>query len=121
MDLRLQTPQADDESALFLVNLHRDRPAQYRLNLPENQNHAPCLNVEALVQALKLWAANPAANNRVTIPNQFSETLISHAIMAWGIHWQRSFRRSPSQGVLQVCIGLSATHYYSANKKTSTK
>lgn len=110
--------QADDESALFLVNLHRDRPAQYRLNLPENQKimHRG-LNVEALVQALKLWAANPAANNRVTIPNQFSETLISHAIMAWGIHWQRSFRRSPSQGVLQVCIGLSATHYYSAEQK----
>lgn len=109
---------ADDENSLFLLNLHRDRPAQYRLNLPDNQKamHRG-LNVGVLVQALKLWAANPAASNSITVPSQFSETLISHAIMAWGIHWQRSFRRAPSQGELQVCIGLSATHYYSAEQK----
>lgn len=105
---------AEDETALFLINLHRDRPGQYRQHLRDAQKPLfRSLNTDQLVQALKLWAANPAGNHTITVPGKLSDNLLSHAIQSWGIHWQRSFRRSPADGNLKLCIGLSATHYYS--------
>jgi hypothetical protein len=110
--------QADDESALFIINLHRDRPAQYRQHLRDAQKPLfRSLNTTALVQSLKLWAANPNGNHKITVPGKLSDNLLSHAIQSWGIHWQRSFRRMPTEGQLKLCIGLSATHYYSAGMK----
>lgn len=110
---------ADDESALFIINLHRDRPAQYRQHLRDVQKPMfRSMNTSPLVQALKRWAANPsAASNAITVPGKLSDNLLSHAIQSWGIHWQRSFRRAPTEGQLRLCIGLSATHYYSAGQK----
>lgn len=105
---------ADDESALFIINLHRDRPGQYRQHLRDAQKPLfRSLNTEELVKALKLWAANPGGSHKITVPGKLSDNLLSHAIQSWGIHWQRSFRRSPSDGKIRLCIGLSATHYYS--------
>lgn len=105
---------AEDESALFIINLHRDRPGQYRQHLRDAQKPLfRSLNTAELVKALKLWAANPNGNNTITVPGKLSDNLLSHAIQSWGIHWQRSFRRAPTEGSLRLCIGLSATHYYS--------
>lgn len=110
---------ADDESALFIINLHRDRPAQYRQHLRDVQKPMfRSMNTSQLVQALKHWAANPSStHNSITVPGKLNDNLLSHAIQAWGIHWQRSFRRAPTEGQLRLCIGLSATHYYSAGQK----
>lgn len=108
--------QAEDETALFMINLHRDRPGQYRQHLRDAQKPLfRSLNTAELVKALKLWAANPSGNHTITVPGKLSDNLLSHAIQSWGIHWQRSFRRSPADGKLKLCIGLSATHYYSGN------
>ena len=108
---------ADDESALFIINLHRDRPGQYRQHLRDNQKiNFRSLNTQKLVQALKLYAS-AGSDGRITVPDKTSETLISHTIQSWGIHWQRSFRRVPTDGQLSVCVGLSALHYYTAGKR----
>ncbi len=108
--------QADDEEALFIINLHRDRPAQYRQHLRDAQKPLfRSLNTAGLVQALKQWAANPNGSHQITVPGKLSDNLLSHAIQSWGIHWQRSFRRASSEGQLRLCIGLSATHYYSGD------
>lgn len=105
---------AEDESALFIINLHRDRPGQYRQHLRDAQKPLfRSLNTTELVKALKHWAANPSGTHSITVPGKLSDNLLSHAIQAWGIHWQRSFRRAPTSGELMLCIGLSATHYYS--------
>ena len=104
---------AEDESALFIINLHRDRPGQYRQHLRDAQKPLfRSLNTAELVKALKQWAANPNGNHSITVPGKLSDNLLSHAIQSWGIHWQRSFRRAPTEGDLKLCIGLSATHYY---------
>ena len=105
---------AEDESALFIINLHRDRPGQYRQHLRDAQKPLfRSLNTTELVKALKLWAANPNGSHTITVPGKLSDNLLSHAIQSWGIHWQRSFRRAPIEGSLKLCIGLSATHYFS--------
>lgn len=113
---------ADDESALFIINLHRDRPAQYRQHLRDEQKPLfRSLSTSKLVQALKQWAAAPNAKHTLTVPGNLSDNMLSHAIQSWGIHWQRSFRRLGTEGQLRICIGLSATHYYSAGMKDFEK
>jgi hypothetical protein len=115
---RVKITDCDDESALFIINLHRDKVAQYRQHLRNEQKPLfRSLNTSALVQELKSYAANPLGASSITVPGKLSDNLLTHAIQAWGIHWQRSFRRMPTEGNLRLCIGLSATHYYIAGKK----
>lgn len=119
---RVQITHCDDESALFIINLHRDKVAQYRQHLRDEQKPLfRSLNTAALVQELKSYAANPQGPSSITVPGKLSDNLLTHSIQAWGIHWQRSFRRMPTEGQLRLCIGLSATHYYIAGKKDFEK
>jgi hypothetical protein len=115
---RVKITHCDDESALFIINLHRDKVAQYRQHLRDEQKPLfRSLNTEDLVQELKSYAANPQGPSNITVPGKLSDNLLTHSIQAWGIHWQRSFRRMPTEGQLRLCIGLSATHYYIAGRK----
>lgn len=110
--------EASDESSLFIIHLHRDRPAIYRQTLEGSvQPLFRGLKTEILVDALKLWAQNPKLEKSITVPKQLSDNLLSHIIQAWGIHWQRSFRRTPTaERTVNVCLTLSAVHYYSAGR-----
>ncbi len=120
---KVEITDSDDESALFIINLHRDSVAQYRQHLSDEQKPLfRSLYTETLVEELKAYAANPQSpNNSITVPGKLSDNLLTHSIQAWGIHWQRSFRRMPTDGKLRLCIGLSATHYYIAGKKEFNK
>lgn len=119
---RVKITNCDDESALFIVNLHRDRVAQYRQHLRNEQKPLfRSINTQELVNSLQTYAANPQNNTGITVPGNLSDNLLTHSIQAWGIHWQRSFRRMSSEGELRLCIGLSATHYYIAGKKEFEK
>lgn len=119
---RVKITHCDDESALFIINLHRDKVAQYRQHLRDEQKPLfRSLNTEDLVQELKSYAANPQGPSSITVPGKLSDNLLTHSIQAWGIHWQRSFRRMPTEGNLRLCIGLSATHYYIAGMKDFEK
>jgi hypothetical protein len=115
---RVNITDCDDETALFIINLHRDCVAQYRQHLSDEQKPLfRSLNTAGLVQELTSYAANPQGSSNITVPGKMSDNLLTHSIQAWGIHWQRSFRRMPKKGTLRLCIGLSATHYYIAGKK----
>jgi hypothetical protein len=115
---RVNISDCDDEPALFIINLHRDCVAQYRQHLSDEQKPLfRSLNTAGLVQELTSYAANPQGSSNITVPGKMSDNLLTHSIQAWGIHWQRSFRRMPKKGTLRLCIGLSATHYYIAGKK----
>ncbi len=119
---RVYITDSDDESALFIINLHRDRVAQYRQHLRDEQKPLfYSLNTSGLVEDLTSYAANPQGTSNITVPGKMTDNLLTHAIQAWGIHWQRSFRRMPTDGNLRLCIGLSATHYYVAGKKDFEK
>lgn len=109
---------ADDENALFIINLHRDRAGQYRHHLRDAQKASyRSLNTTRLVQALKEASGSAAESADIVIPEKMNDTLISHAVQSWGIHWQRSFRRLPTEGSLTVCVGLSALHYFTAGRR----
>ncbi|WP_300428001.1 hypothetical protein [uncultured Thalassolituus sp.] len=116
---QVELTPADDESALFIINLHRDRAGQYRHHLRDAQKASfRSLNANKLVNGLKSWNRSAADDNAdVVVPDKMSDTLVSHAVQAWGIHWQRSFRRQPTEGKLTVCVGLSALHYFTAGRR----
>lgn len=109
---------ADDESALFIFHLYRDRPAMYRQTLESNVRLLfRGLKTKPLVDSLKLWAKSPNLVKNITVPKQLSDNLLSHIIQSWGIHWQRSFRRTATDvRSVKVCLGMSAVHYYSAEQ-----
>jgi hypothetical protein len=112
----------EDESALFIINLHRDCVAQYHQHLTDEQKPLfRSLNIAGLVEELQSYAANPQGSSSITVPGKMSDNVLTHCIQAWGIHWQRSFRRMPKKGTLRLCIGLTATHYYIAGQKDFKK
>ena len=77
----------DDESALFIINLHRDRPGQYRQHIRDAQKASfRSLNTQKLVQALKVHSSSPN-EAKVHVPEKTNESLLIHAIQSWGIHW----------------------------------
>lgn len=116
---KVTVTDCDDESALFIVNLNRDRVAQYRQHIQNDQKSSfRGINTEGLVLELKNYAANPEGPSSITVPGKLSDNLLTHSTQAWGIHWQRSFRRLSSVGQLSLCIGMSATHFYVAGKKS---
>jgi hypothetical protein len=119
---RVKITDCNDESALFIINLHQDCVAQYRRHLPDDKKPLfRSLNTAGLVQELTSYAANPQGSSSITVPGNMSDNVLTHSIQAWGIHWQRSFRRMPIKGMLRLCIGFSATHYYVAGKKDFEK
>lgn len=115
---RVKITDADDDDAMFLINLHRDKPALYRQHLRDIQKPLfRSLNTRELVDELGAYAANPQGGSNVTVPGKLNDNLLAHATQSWGIHWQRSFRRTSSQGNLDICIGMSSTHYYISGRK----
>src|SRR5690554_8221985 len=84
MDQLLPYYPAEDESALFIFHLLRDRPAIYRQTLEDNVRPLfRGLKTKPLVDSLKLWAKNPSLEKNITVPKQLSDNLLSHVIQAW--------------------------------------
>lgn len=102
----------DEESALFIVNLYRDRTSIFRQNLRADQMKL-FRGIDTSVLIKKLQQAS-AASSPIVVPKQISDSLLAHLIQAWSVQAQRVFRRTDTSGRLQLCLGLAAVHYYSA-------
>lgn len=112
-----QIEPAESEESLFIVNLYRDNAAMFRQHLRDNQKLLfRGINTKKLVQALNAFGASPKNEHSITVPKQVNETVLNHITHAWGVHAQRSFKRIPSSGCLQLCIGLMSIHYYCAQE-----
>lgn len=108
---------ADDEDALFIINLQRDRPGQYRQHFRDQQTqNYRSLNTQKLVAEL-MKRSTGVSDTSIEVPTEINEALLTHVIQSWGIHWQRSFRRITAEGQVGVCVGLSALHYYTAGQR----
>lgn len=113
---------ADSEDSLFIVNLYRDRPATFRQQLTDDQKALfRGINTKDLVIALKKYLADPQEEIGITIPKLMNENLINHVIHSWGVHAQRSFRRTDSSGPLKLCLGLMSIHYHCAKENNFEK
>lgn len=110
---------------LFVVNMERDMPPVYRSLLQQDLN-ADCFGFdtrelsEKIAEYLHARSQRRQANAEPPIPLSaaISDTLLAHLSQALGILTKRNFNRIASEGTLQVCVGLSAAHYYISGQKT---
>ncbi|MDI9244858.1 GTPase [Marinobacter sp. CHS3-4] len=115
-------PEAPDDS-LFVVNLERDSSPIYRSLLDHTPGHES-LNFDTrnlsaeISEVLHARSHSSEADSPLRLPTSVSNTLLTHLSQALGILAKRNFNRIASQGTLEICVGLTATHYYVSGGKT---
>jgi hypothetical protein len=112
---------ASEASSLFALAPGNDAPPRYKTLFPPEQvggllglNPVPL--VDALKQFLEMNREQRAQSHLV--PSGFSLDLLQHLAAAWGDVAERTFQRTPGQGDLTVCIGMSALHYYLGGERS---
>lgn len=118
--VRLQSPA--DENSLFALSAKHDKPPLYKSLFPEEQYPVLLgLNTQALAAMISRYIETPAdqrAQSPLLVPQGFSPDLLEHLAAAWGDVAERTFQRTPGQGSLSLCIGMSALHYYLGGKRS---
>ncbi|MCP8465142.1 molecular chaperone [Pseudomonas sp. ZM23] len=117
--VRIQS--ADAPSTLFVIAPQVDGPPRYRTLFKESDLHS-CVGVDPqpLVDQIKEYLLLPAesrAQARLKVADGITVDLLQHLAAAWGDIAERTFQRTPGQGQLIVCIGMSALHYFLAGRQ----
>lgn len=117
----LQSPELS--SSLFVLNLNSDAPPRYKTLITQNKSSTWLgFSTQELASALrkqqKAQQGSKDLNSPITVPDNISSTLITQLHSAWGNIAKRSFQRTSGQGLLQVCLGMSAVHYFLAEEKS---
>ena len=117
--VRLQP--GDAPASLFAVAPLQDGPPRYSsLFQPRERQQALGIDPSPLVDAIKEYLLLPAedrASARLLVPEGFSQDLLQHLSSAWGDIAERTFQRTPGQGALTLCIGMSALHFFLSNRR----
>lgn len=113
---------ADLPSTLFVVAPQVDGPPRYRTLFKENDLHSGLgIDPQALVDQIKEYLLLPQesrAQARLKVGDGITVDLLQHLAAAWGDIAERTFQRTPGQGQLTVCIGMSALHYFLAGRRS---
>ncbi|MGY2167984.1 molecular chaperone [Pseudomonas gingeri] len=109
-------------SSLFAIATAADAPPRYTsLFLDEQLPGLMGINTLPLVAAMKDYLELPAdqrGQSRLLVPSGFSLDTLQHLCAAWGEAAERTFQRTPGQGELTLCIGMSALHYYLGGQRS---
>ncbi|HKM36878.1 MAG TPA: molecular chaperone [Thiopseudomonas sp.] len=112
---------ADLPSSLFVADLNHDAPPRYKELLERASSETRVgLNTQDLAEALvrhQQSFGNPSIKHKIAIPDNMSSTLLAQLCSAWDNIAQRDFQRTSSNGTLQVCLGMSAVHYYLSDQE----
>jgi len=108
-------------TSLFGVPTRIDGPPRYRSMFPSQERvHLLGIDPHGLVKAIQAHLQSPEdapEDKRLAIPEGLNPDLLQHVSAAWGDISERSFQRTPTQGSVTLCIGMSALHYYLANER----
>lgn len=122
-DLAQCGPELTDD-ALFIVNMERDTPPVYRSLVQQEHSHDSfgfdTTELSArITRHLHGRAGYGQAGDEpgIPLPTPVSDTLLTHLSQALGILTKRNFNRIVSEGRLDVCVGLTATHFFVAGQK----
>ena len=108
-------------SSLFAIAPDEDSGPRYKTLYGDDQlPHLVGLDPSDLVQAIKAYLDLPVEQRTQSrlIPSNFSIDLLQHVAAAWGDVAERTFTRTPGQGNLSLCIGMSALHYYIGGERS---
>ncbi len=116
---------ADLPSSLFVVNLHSDAPPRYKELMAEASGQAllgfDTQNLSAALIEHQQPLEKKTLQLQISVPESMSSTLLAQLCSAWGNIAKRDFQRTNSKGVLEICLGMSAVHYYLANQEPFEK
>lgn len=109
-------------SSLFVLAPQVDGPPRYKSLYPDAELHSLLgIDPQPLVDALKQYLALPEAErgkSQLTVPEGVSLDLLQHVAAAWGDIAERTFQRTAGQGSLNLCIGMSALHFFLAGEQS---
>ena len=78
--------------------------------LVEQPADARGMRTEILVYELEAFVKDMDGN--ITVPDYIAEGLLDHVVGAWGVMRKRAFRRAAASGLVKVCVGIRAAHYF---------
>ena len=107
--------------SLFGVNAGVDGPPRYRSMFPAAERPVLLgIDPHGLVKAIQAYLQAPpeaSDSHALAIPEGLNPDLLHHVCAAWGDISERSFQRTPTQGQMTLCIGMSALHYFLAGQR----
>ena len=122
------SPELAKQDSLFIINMERDAPPVYRSLIQGDMSHDNFgFDTTALsdliadhINRLQDKKADPQAGSTsgLKVPGNAPDMLLMHLSQALGVLTKRSFNRIASEGSLQVTVGMTATHFYIADKQT---
>jgi hypothetical protein len=113
--------QPVDDSSLYAVSSNTDAAPRYASLYTEDQR-ANLLGIDprALSAAMQRYIELPVeqrSQSYLHVPPGLSLDVLQHLAAAWGDVSERVFQRTPGQGTLTVCVGMSALHYFVGGQK----
>jgi hypothetical protein len=118
--VRLQLPA--DENSLFALAPDQDKPPLYTSLFTEQQiPQLLGMHTQALAAMINRYLETPAelrSQLPLLIPQGITTDLLQHLAAAWGDVAERTFQRTPGQGTLNLCIGMSALHFYLGGQRS---
>jgi len=113
---------AELPSSLFAVAPQMDAAPRYKSLFSEAEQATLLgINPQPLVAAINTYLRLPTterAQSSLPLAPGMGLDLLQQLSAAWGDMSERTFPRTPGQGNLTVCIGMSALHYFMANQRT---
>ncbi|MDX1756477.1 MAG: GTPase [Marinobacter sp.] len=114
-----------NDDALFVVHMEQDSPPVYRSLVQggrsgddfgfDTRKLSECI-AEYLHEHVE--QRNRRYQPRMPLPAGVSDTLLTHLSQAFGVLTKRNFNRIASQGRLEICVGLTAAHYFISGQKS---
>jgi len=109
-------------NAVFIINMEQDSPPRYRSLMHSSlTEHYYGFDTAELVDRLTehlsaLQQKQGDGSSHLTSPKGVSDVLINHLNQAFGILTKRTFKRIANHGSLNLCVGLSASHFYASGE-----
>ena len=118
--VRLQ--RGDQPSSLFVLAPQVDGPPRYKSLYQSGELHKLLgIDPQPLVDAIKDYLTQTEEERSKSLlptPEGISLDLLQHVAAAWGDIAERTFQRTPGQGTLTLCIGMTALHFFLAGKRS---
>jgi len=106
------SPESDNQRNLFIVDLSSKHGPHYREQGSDNSDPSIReLDVSPLLDSIHKQREDSGLQI-IEIPPRMSETLLRHITDSWGVARKRDQQRRPSQGSMDVSVGLTNIHFH---------
>ncbi len=116
---RLKLQPEKPAAGLFAVAPDLDIGPRYRTKFrAEQQETLLGIDPQPLVAAIEAHLHKTDSDTPLQVPAGLTPDTLQHLHAAWGQAAERSFQRTASQGTLNVCVGMSALHFYLGGQRS---